>query len=187
MMLDTQDTLRLNMASVYEFMSSASSWILGNSASSALSSMVRLLHKLLTLQGLSAEFKLGGVFALEMQAKENLQEEDEEEGKEDQTHNKESLLTPGLASAVLSLLLSILGKEDPGKYKSFIGVLVELSSFFMQADRSYQRSYRKHKALKSLLLYMKVLLEKDDLAENAGMLTQLLHFYTAATYGSPKN
>lgn len=102
---------------------------------------------------------------------------------------KNDLLSPTLASAVLSLLLSILSKEDPGKYKNFICILVELSSFFMQADRSYQRSYRKHKALKSLLLFMKVLLEKDDpgFAENGNLLTQLIHFYASASYGSAKN
>lgn len=86
---------------------------------------------------------------------------------------------------MLSLLLSILGKDDPSKYKGFVGVLVEMSAFFMRADRAYQRSYRKHKALKALLLFMKGLLE--DAADQGGLLTTLAHFYAGAAYGSGKN
>lgn len=66
MLLDTQDVPRLNRPSVVTFLSEAATWILKNSASAALSGVVRLVHKLLKLHGHSAEFSLDVVFASEM-------------------------------------------------------------------------------------------------------------------------
>ena len=67
MLLDTQDTLRLNMESVRNFIQISATWILQNSASSALSTVVRLLHKLLILNNYTPDFKLGAVFSYEME------------------------------------------------------------------------------------------------------------------------
>lgn len=67
MLLDTQDTLRLNMESVKNFIQVSSSWILQNSASSALSTVVRLLHKLLILNNYTPDFKVAAVYSYEME------------------------------------------------------------------------------------------------------------------------
>ena len=61
-------------------------------------------------------------------------------------HIKESL-TSKLAEAVLSLLVSLIKKGNPLKFKQFFMAILRLSSFLVSScnntDSSYKRSYRK--------------------------------------------
>lgn len=67
MLLDTQDTIRLNLDSVHAFIQTSATWILQNSASSALSTVVRLIHKLLILNNYTPDFKVSAVYSYEME------------------------------------------------------------------------------------------------------------------------
>jgi hypothetical protein len=67
------------------------------------------------------------------------------------------MLTSSLASAVLSLFVSLLNKPSPIKYKSFLVVLIKTSSHLMAND-NYRRSYRKQGAIKSMIRLIKEIL-----------------------------
>lgn len=62
-----------------------------------------------------------------------------------------------MASAVLSLFMSLLNKQNPIKYKSFLAVLIKISSHLM-TNENYKRSYRKQGAIKAMLKLIKDIL-----------------------------
>ena len=70
---------------------------------------------------------------------------------------RSKLLQSSLASAVLSLFISLLNKQNPLKYKSFLVVLIKISTFLMEND-GFRRSYRKQGAIKSMIKLIKDIL-----------------------------
>ena len=69
-------------------------------------------------------------------------EEDPENEIEPEDEERLNLLTHSLASAVLSLFVSIMNKQQPLKYRSFLTNLIKSSTFLMEVD-GFKRSYRK--------------------------------------------
>ena len=78
---------------------------------------------------------------------------------------RNKILSSNLASAILSLFVSLLNKQNPLKYKSFLIILVKCSSFLM-VNENFRRSYRKQGAIKSMIKIIKDVLnmgkEKDS-------------------------
>ena len=67
---------------------------------------------------------------------------------------RSKLLSSNLASAILSLFVSLLNKQNPLKYKSFLIILVKCSSFLM-INENFRRSYRKQGAIKNMIKIIK--------------------------------
>jgi len=70
---------------------------------------------------------------------------------------KNKLLTPSLASATLSLFISLLNKPNAIKYRVFLTALIKTSTFLMSID-TFRRSYRKQGAIKQMIKLIKDIL-----------------------------
>jgi hypothetical protein len=103
----------------------------------------------------------------------------------------EKALSSNLASAVLSLFISLLNKENPIKYKSFLIVLIKFSSYLMIND-NYRRSYRKQGAIKNMIKLIKEILtsfqaEKQNSNEFIDLIAYIMCFFSNFVHNNRKN
>jgi len=67
------------------------------------------------------------------------------------------MLSSQLASAILSLFVSLMNKQSALKYKSFLTVLIKCSSFLMD-NENFRRSFRKQGVIKNMIKLIKDIL-----------------------------
>ena len=101
-------------------------------------------------------------------------------------------MSPNLASAILSLFISLLNKETPLKYKSFLVVLIKFSSFLMSND-NYRRSYRKQGAIKQMIKLIKDVLvmfqynQSQNINEYIDLIAYIMSFFANFVHDNRKN
>ena len=79
---------------------------------------------------------------------------------------RNAILTTNLASAIISLFVSLINKENPVKYKSFLLLLVNLSTLLMYND-SFRRCYRKQGVIKHMIKLIKDVLNHSQTSQES--------------------